>query len=113
MSKTPVADAVISVLAAVTAPVVALLIDTNTVTAQVGADIGLIATAAVGAFHGGKAVATRAARKSGAGLAAHLADAPQNPPPVPTVAPTVAHPSAQPGDGSMPGKLTLIDGDPS
>lgn len=113
MSKTPVSDAVVAVLAAVAAPVVALLIDTHTVTAQVGADIGLIATAAVGAFHGGKAVATRAARKPGRSLDAHLADSPRNPVTPPSAPPTVAHPSAQPGDGSMPGKLSLVEGDPT
>lgn len=112
MSRTPVADAIIAVAAAVVAPVVALLIDTNTVTAQVGADIGLIATAAVGAFHGGKAVANRAAAKSGRSLDAHLADSPRNPAPAAS-APAVAHPSTQPGDGSMPGKLSVVPGDQS
>jgi hypothetical protein len=55
IAKTTI-DRAIAVAAAVSTPVVALLIDNNVISATSGVDIGAIVAAAVGAYHGGAQV---------------------------------------------------------
>ena len=54
-----VLDRAVAVLAATATPTVALLIDTHTISAAVGVDIGAIIAAAVGAYHGGALIQRR------------------------------------------------------
>ena len=59
MSGKATLDRAVTGLAALATPVVALLIDTHVITAQVGVDVGAIVAAAVGAYHGGAYVQRR------------------------------------------------------
>lgn len=54
-------DRAITVLAAVAAPVDALLIDVGVYSSQVGIDVGAIVAAAVAAYHGGAIVQRKGA----------------------------------------------------
>lgn len=60
MSAKRITDRVVAVLAAAAAPGVALLIDYGAISAQVGVDIGALVAAAVGAYHGGAHLQSRA-----------------------------------------------------
>lgn len=52
-------DRVVAVVSAVATPVVALLIDTQVISATVGVDIGSIIAALVGGYHGGAVIQRR------------------------------------------------------
>lgn len=63
ISPKPVLDAVVNIVAAVAAPVTALLIDSGAVSGQVGADIAAVTASLVIAYHGGTITERRAAAR--------------------------------------------------
>lgn len=59
MSGKPTWDRAVTVLAAVAAPLLPLLVRHHVLTAQDASDVGAVVLAAVGAYHGGAAVQRR------------------------------------------------------
>lgn len=59
-------DRVVTFIAAISAPLLTLLVDQHVVTALAATDIGAIVAAAVGSYHGGKVVQKRSTDKPAA-----------------------------------------------
>lgn len=60
----PVIDRAVAFGAAVSAPVLTLLVDQHVLSALTATDVGAVVAAAVGAYHGGAVVQRRASRRS-------------------------------------------------
>ena len=63
-------DRIVTILAAVSSPVLGLLVDINVISSTVSLDLGGIIATAVAAYHGGKAVQRRSAPPAHAAPAA-------------------------------------------